>query len=202
MLHWQQPWHGPVSRHNPDFSGPPPQSEGPFYPDQPPLDQDNDLVRVAGRSGQAKGKILHLTGKVLDDRGRPVSGTRVEIWQCDALGRYHHRLDSPLGADPDFQGFGQMEPAADGVFRFRTIRPVPYPGRAPHIHFKIKSRAFEDLTTQMYVAGEPANQRDYLLNRVPATARTSLIVPLKPADDMEQNTLAGHFDIILGKNTS
>ena len=179
----------------------PHQSEGPFYPEHLPLDADNDLVEVAGRPGPAKGKVLHLFGRVTDERGRPVPDTRVEIWQCDAMGRYHHRLDAGDAADPNFQGFGLMETEKSGEFRFRTIRPVHYPGRTPHIHFKVRSWDFDDLTTQMYVAGEPANERDFLLNRVrDPRARASLIVPLLSADEIEKGALAGNFHIVLGKN--
>jgi protocatechuate 3,4-dioxygenase beta subunit len=93
----------------------PRQSRGPFYPDRLPLDRDNDLVRVAGREGLARGEITHLTGRVLDRSGRPLSGALVEIWQCDANGRYIHSGD--VGGAPrdlGFQGYGRFETAADG----------------------------------------------------------------------------------------
>ena len=139
-----------------------------------------------------------MLGRVLDPDGRPLSGARVEIWQCDAFGRYHHPL-SGGGADPNFQGFGAANADADGAWRFRTIRPVAYPGRAPHIHFAVFPPGGERFTTQMYVAGEPLNESDTLLSRVrDPQARARLIVPLTPAEELETGALLGRFDIVLG----
>ena len=86
----------------------PPQTSGPFYPLSLPLDADNDLVIVEGRAERAGGTILHLGGRVLDLAGRPVAGVRVEIWQCDAFGVYHHARDRRGPADANFQGFGNV----------------------------------------------------------------------------------------------
>jgi protocatechuate 3,4-dioxygenase beta subunit len=86
-----------------------------------------------------------------------------------------------------------------GDYRFRTIRPVPYPGRTPHIHFAVSGAGLPRFTTQMYVAGEPQNEHDTVLMSVrDAAARARLIVPLRPAVEMETNALAGTFDIVLG----
>lgn len=175
----------------------PPQAEGPFYPLSLPLDKDNDLASVAGRSALARGTITHVGGRVLDQQGRPVAGVLVEIWQCNAYGRYHHEHDTqnqPL--DPNFQGYGQFLTAADGAYRFRTIKPVAYPGRAPHIHFRLKSEAFRPLTTQMYVAGAPENGTDFLLQRVRTKARDRLLVNLGTLAENSRE-LVGTFDIIL-----
>jgi len=179
----------------------PAQTAGPFYPLSFPADSDNDLVQIAGHGGTAKGTVTYVTGRVLDPAGRPRSGARVEIWQCDANGRYHYvrdgRVDGPL--DENFQGYGQTVTDAAGNYRFRTIRPVPYPGRTPHIHFAVSGAGLPRFTTQMYVAGEPLNERDGVLKgiRDPA-ARARLIVPLGPAPETETSALAGTFDIILG----
>ena len=176
----------------------PRQTSGPFYPLRLPLDSDADLVQVEGRGRAAAGTVTHVFGQVLDEAGRPVAGARVEIWQCDAFGYYHHPRDRGGQADPDFQGYGRMVVGEDAAFRFRTIKPVPYPGRTPHIHFAISGPGIEKLTTQMYVAGEPFNARDGLLNRVrDAAARARLIVPLEPAPEVEPGALAGRFDIVL-----
>ncbi len=178
----------------------PPQGRGPFYPDVLPLDKDNDLVSVEGRSELASGQIAHVFGTVSDVDGRPIRGGRIEIWQCDSLGRYIHTLDPGRGPrDPNFQGYGQTTTNDEGRYRFRTIKPVPYPGRTPHIHFSIKVKGSNRLTTQMYVEGEPRNESDFLLSRIRnAEARRSLIVPLKLAQNLEKDALIGQFDIVLG----
>lgn len=179
----------------------PQQTAGPFYPKSLPADMDNDLVRVVGRSAAAKGTVTYIEGRVLDPAGRPISGARVEIWQCDSNGRYHYvddgRADRPL--DENFQGYGQTAADGAGGYRFRTIRPVPYPGRTPHIHFAVSAGGLPRLVTQMYVAGEPLNERDGVLMGVrdPA-ARARLIVPLRPVPETEANALAGTFDIVFG----
>jgi protocatechuate 3,4-dioxygenase beta subunit len=179
----------------------PAQIPGPFYPVTLPSDSDNDLIRIAGRDGTARGTVTYLSGRVLDADARPVSGARVEIWQCDANGRYHNvrdgRSDQPL--DENFQGYGQTTTDESGGYHFRTIRPVPYPGRTPHIHFAVSGAGLPRLITQMYVAGEPGNERDGVLMgiRDPA-ARARVIVPLRPAPEAEPGALAGTFDIVLG----
>lgn len=177
----------------------PAQTRGPFYPRTLPLDSDNDLVQVAGRSALAKGEITDLRGRVLDERGRPIAGARVEIWQCDAYGRYHHprdRRNAPL--DENFQGYGRFTTSDEGAYRFRTIKPVPYPGRAPHIHFAVTAPGAETFITQMYVAGAPENGRDYLLNRIAdARQKARLMVAFTPAGDGAAG-LDARFDIVLG----
>ena len=178
------------------------QGPGPFYPERLPLDSDADLVQVAGRAIQASGQVTHVFGAVMDPEGRPKVGAAVEIWQCDAFGRYHHpRAPGHGEADPNFQGFGRAITDSEGFYRFRTIKPVPYPGRTPHIHFAVLVPGAPRWTTQMYIAGEPGNANDFLLNRVrDPERRARLIVPLKPAANMEQDALAGRFDIVLAEN--
>lgn len=176
----------------------PPQTAGPFYPLTLPLDSDNDLMRVVGQAASAAGTVAHVGGRVLDRNGRAVSGARVEIWQCDANGRYHYVNDDNAAEDTGFQGYGQTLTATDGAYRFRTIRPVAYPGRTPHIHFKISGNGFDSLTTQLYVAGEPRNARDGVLNRIDVTARDRVIMPFLPAPEIEANALKATFDIVLG----
>ncbi len=176
------------------------QGKGPFYPLELPLDQDNDLTRVTGRSGHARGTIVDVGGRLFDEAGRPLGGVQIEIWQVNAYGRYHHEHDdSDKPWDPDFQGFGRVVTDAEGGYRFRTVRPVAYPGRAPHIHFALSDRRFATFYTQMYVAGAPENERDFLLSRVrDARARNSLIVDLEPSQ-VEGSELVGRFDIVLGE---
>jgi protocatechuate 3,4-dioxygenase beta subunit len=178
----------------------PPQAEGPFYPIELPLDQDNDLVHVAGQDGTAVGTIIDVYGQLSDEAGRPLEGVHLEIWQVNGYGRYHHpgdEQDKPW--DPSFQGYGRTLTDAQGRYRFRTVRPMAYPGRAPHIHFALSDSRFATFYTQMYLAGAPENARDFLLSSVrDRQARERLIVALQPsaAQGAEQ---AGRFDIVLGQ---
>lgn len=181
-----------------DWVRTPPQAEGPFYPLSLPLDKDNDLIAVAGRSGVAQGTITNVVGRVLDEQGRPLRGVLLEIWQCNAFGRYHHKGDDQpdVPLDPNFQGYGQFVTGDDGAYRFRTIKPVAYPGRAPHIHFKLKGPGIKALTTQMYVEGAPENESDFLLRAVrDPQLRRAIIVPLTPAEIARE--LVGSFDIVV-----
>ena len=176
----------------------PRQTEGPFYPLDWSGDADNDLVLVRGEAARALGQVVHVTGQVLDARGNPVSDAVVEIWQCDAKGRYRHPADVPLlGAarDTGFQGRGRTAVAADGSYRFRTIRPVAYGGRAPHIHFRVARAGREVLTTQLYVAGDAANERDGLYRR--EANRAALTAAFLPANGIEPGALVAGFDIRL-----
>jgi protocatechuate 3,4-dioxygenase beta subunit len=180
----------------------PRQTAGPFYPLTLPLDADNDLVQVAGRAERARGTVLHLAGRLLDPDGRAVPGARIEIWQCDAAGVYHHPRDPRGPADPNFQGFGATTTEAGGGYRFRTIEPVAYPGRTPHIHFTISGPGFERLTTQMYVAGQPQNARDFLYRQLgDGAARDAVTVALASAPELEAGAKSATFDIVLGVAT-
>lgn len=174
----------------------PGQTRGPFYPggDELPLETDNDLVRVDG-SDVAEGVVTDLRGRVVDPAGRPVDDAVVEIWQCDASGRYIQQLGRrPGSGDPAFQGFGTFTTGTDGRYRFRTIRPVPYPGRAPHIHFRVVSPGGRELVTQLYVAGHPGNRDDWILRSAPDPQR--LIVPFEPVDGPDAERRAT-FDIVV-----
>lgn len=179
----------------------PRQTAGPFYPTRFPDDVDNDLVTVAGRPGSAQGQIVHLTGRVLDRDGRPVRGVRVEIWQCDVNGRYQHVEAGWQTArlDENFQGYGRTVAGDDGSYRFRTIRPVPYSGRTPHIHMAVRGDGIDPLVTQMYIRGEPGNARDGVLNGIrDARARESVLVAFEPLDGDQPNAQRARFDIVLG----
>jgi protocatechuate 3,4-dioxygenase beta subunit len=189
----------PPQMQRPFYPLTPQQMQGPFYPLTLPLDQDNDLVQLAGRPGLAHGMIIEVSGLVLDPAGQPIRGARVEIWQVNGFGRYHHPDDdSPAPVDPSFQGFGRTLTDKSGAYHFRTIRPVAYPSRAPHIHFAVTPAGGLPFHTQMYVAGEPANGHDFLLNAVrDRRQREALIVPLRPSPT-GNSRLAGRFDIVLG----
>ena len=176
----------------------PAQTEGPFYPTQVPSDTDNDLVVVRGSAARAQGAVTHITGRILTADGRPIAGAQVEIWQCDANGRYlHPGSDGRRPRDSAFQGFGRALTGPDGVYTFRTIRPVAYAGRTPHIHFAVASGGSR-LITQMYVAGEPLNARDGVYGAIPdRRQRDAVTVRLAAANGIEAGAQAGQFDIVL-----
>lgn len=174
----------------------PAQTAGPFYPTEPPLDDDNDLTRVRGASGIAQGRSTDLNGRLLDRNGKPIERTRIEIWQCDANGRYHHPSDRAGGRDANFQGFGHTVTDAEGRYRFRTIRPVPYPGRTPHIHFAVFPEGERPFVTQLYVRGEPLNARDGLFNDIPADRRELVLANFTPAQGAGAELMAT-FNVIL-----
>ncbi|MDO9384074.1 MAG: protocatechuate 3,4-dioxygenase [Hyphomicrobiaceae bacterium] len=180
----------------------PQQTLGPFYPNDWTGDIDNDLVLVQGEAAKALGHITHVSGKILDAAGQPVRNAQVEIWQCDANGIYRHPRDTSWFAkrerDPGFQSRGRMTTDAEGNYSFRTIRPVAYPGRTPHIHVKVDAPGKDQLVTQMYVEGDPGNERDGILNSLPERERASVIVRLEEADRLEQGALAGVFNIVMG----
>ena len=160
----------------------PAQTEGPFYPQALPADSDADLLANGGLRYD-KGQPAWVEGTVSDMDGRPVRGAVVEIWQCDEQGRYHHAGDGNR-ADRAFQGFGKVAVDGEGRWRFRTIRPVAYGGRAPHIHVKVKLAARELLTTQMYVQGDAGNARDFLWQRLRSDEeRAALTVAFAPGSD-------------------
>ena len=176
----------------------PRQTAGPFYPTELPLDDDNDLVHVRGQDNPALGLSTDLTGRLLDRNGHPLSGVRVEIWQCDANGRYRHpREQGPQPVDPGFQGIGHTVTDVEGRYRFLTIKPVPYPGRTPHIHVAVFPEGERPFVTQLYGQGEPLNDEDFLYQRLPVESRHLATVPFEPlsggAHDMRAN-----WDIILG----
>ncbi len=175
----------------------PRQTAGPFYPDLPLLDRDNDLTRVEGRTGVAEGRIADLSGQVLDASGKPLSGVRVEIWQCDNNGRYRHSGDERrVAMDENFQGFGHTYSDQRGRYRFRTIRPVPYPGRTPHIHAAVFREGMPPFVTQIYVAGEPRNGEDFLFRRIPTELRPLVLADFR-ADPGSPVELSARFDFIL-----
>ena len=168
----------------------PRQTEGPFYPraQDMPDDRDSDLVRIAGKVIEAGGEILHLAGTLTDTKGTALAGARIEIWQCDVNGRYLHGADNALSIERDagFQGFGVSVSDDAGRFAFRTIKPVAYPGRTPHIHAKVyypDGRAA--LTTQLYIAGDPGNARDGLYRRLSKAEQAALTLELHPQQNRE-----------------
>jgi protocatechuate 3,4-dioxygenase beta subunit len=176
------------------------QTEGPFYPDKLPLDTDNDLIVINDGITPAVGTITHLTGRILSPGGEPIRNAVVEIWQCDHNGAYlHSGSDNGGKRDKHFQGFGRFLTGSSGEYYFRTIKPVPYPGRTPHIHFQIKKGDKELLTTQCYVKGHAGNERDFIYQSVKdEKARASITVDFAPIKESKIGEVAAKFDIVLG----
>jgi len=178
----------------------PPQTEGPFYPDKLPLDTDNDLLIVNDAITPAVGEVTHLSGRLLDAKGNPLRNTLVEIWQVDNEGAYLHSGTSNRDKkDKNFQGFGRFLTGSTGEYYFRTVKPVPYPGRTPHIHFKLKKGGKEVLTTQCYVKGHPNNERDGIWRSLrDPKQRDAVTIDFSPVSGSRIGELAARFDIVVG----
>jgi protocatechuate 3,4-dioxygenase beta subunit len=146
-------------------------TEGPFYPDKLPLDTDNDLLIVNDGITPSVGEVTHLTGRVVDATGSPIKAAVVEIWQVDNKGVYLHTADSGRRSrDTSFQGFGRCATGPKGEYYFRTIKPVPYTGRTPHIHVRVKKggRELLDFTpVKESKVGELSAHFEIVLGRTP-----------------------------------
>ena len=178
----------------------PTQTAGPFYPDPLPLDSDNDLLIVGDSVTPAVGEVTQLSGRILTASGSPIRNALVEIWQVDAHGVYLHG-GSANGdrRDVNFQGYGRFETGSAGEYAFRTVKPVPHPGRTPHIHFGVTPPRRRRWTTQCYVKGHPQNEDDGILLGIrDARARESVIVDFAPLEGSRIGELAARFDIVLG----
>ncbi|WP_439860072.1 intradiol ring-cleavage dioxygenase [Pseudomonas sp. MBLB4136] len=178
----------------------PAQTLGPFYPDPLPLDRDNDLLIVGDNLTPASGTVVHLHGRIRDARGRPLADALVEIWQVDAHGIYLHSQGGDRARrDGNFQGYGRFLTGSDGRYRFRTIRPVAYPGRTPHIHFAVTLPGQPRFATQCYIRGERLNARDGILNSIgDPRLRELLIVPFVPVAGSVAREQVARFNIVLG----
>ena len=178
----------------------PKQTEGPFYPDNLPLDTDNDLIVINDTLTPAVGEITHLSGRILDAGGNPIRNAVVEIWQCDSGGAYlHSKTGNAEKRDRHFQGFGRFLTGRSGEYGFRTIKPVAYPGRTPHIHVAVKVPGQEKFVTQCYVKGHPGNEQDGVLRGIrDEKARASVLVDFVPIRESRVAELAARFDVVLG----
>lgn len=179
-------------------------TEGPFYPDKLPLDKDNDLIIINDSTTPAIGQITHLTGTISDVKGQPIRNALIEIWQCDSNAVYLHTADSGKKKDqqdPNFQGYGRFETNAKGEYRFRTIKPVPYPGRpSPHIHFKVTKGDRELLTSQIFIADFAGNQKDGVFRRLGnAAAQKQLQTEFTPIKESKIGELSAKFPIVVGR---
>jgi len=176
-------------------------TEGPFYPDKLPLDTDNDLIIVNDQLTPAVGEVTWLSGRVLDRQGNPVPHAVVEIWQCDGKGVYYHSGSGEAleRRDTHFQCFGRFLTVSTGQYLFRIIKPVPYPGRTPHIHYKIKRHGKELLTTQCYIKGHPQNPGDGIWKQITdPRQRENVTVEFQPLLEEGVHQWAARFDVVLG----
>lgn len=174
---------------------------GPYYPVIRPVERDTDLTRLRGHRSRAKGQIVHVAGRILNQHGEPLRGARVELWQANAAGRYNHRSDpNPAPLDPDFQGYGVQLADREGRFRFTTIKPGPYPfdggTRAPHLHFQVTGEA-ERRVTQMFFAGEVLNAQDQVLQSVPRRRESMVAQLLAAPPDEDPDSWLIQWDIVL-----
>jgi protocatechuate 3,4-dioxygenase, beta subunit len=179
----------------------PAQTEGPFYPNKMPLDTDNDLLIINDSLTPAVGTITYLGGRILDKRGLPVRNAVVEIWQADNNAAYLHTgSDNAAKRDGNFQGFGRFLTGSTGEYAFRTIKPIPYPGRlAPHIHFAVKMKGQAKFTTQCYIRGHQGNTGDMVLKAIrDGKTRELLMADFTPLKQSRIGELTARFDIVLG----
>jgi protocatechuate 3,4-dioxygenase beta subunit len=172
--------------------------EGPFYPPKMPLDTDNDLLVLNNNITPAVGEVAHLSGRVLSPSGEPFRNAVVEIWQCDNTGIYIAQDDKP-SRDANFQGFGRFLTGSTGEYYFRTIKPVPYGNRTPHIHMKVKNGGRELLTTQLFINGHPLNTADRGVGEIRGPVERELVlVDFKPIKESKIGELSARIDIVVG----
>ena len=190
---------------NPNLRLTPEQIMGPFYPVLKPLDRDADLTVVKGKKGKAQGQVIQLMGRVLNAKGEPVKGARLELWQANTHGRYMHPADvNPAPLDPNFEGFSIQTTDAEGRYRFKTIRPGAYPinamnpgeKRPAHIHFDIIG-ANSRLVTQMYFPDDPLNENDPLFKELGDSRSAAIGKVLPPTKDVEPDSLIVMWDVVL-----
>ena len=186
----------PVFRdaHSATLAATPQDALGPFYPPKWEGEIDADLIVLGGRA-YADGTPLTITGVVRGSDGVAVVSARVEIWQVDATGKYRHPNDDGEGpANRGFQGFGRTLTDAEGRYRFRTIKPVLYSGRPPHVHFRVVASGRKELVTQMYFAGD---NKERGWNSGFSKERDRLTVTPTALKDGERDGLAVTFDLVL-----
>jgi protocatechuate 3,4-dioxygenase beta subunit len=178
----------------------PRQMEGPFYPVKLPLDTDNDLLIINDSITRAVGEVTYLSGRILDAKGDPIRNALVEIWQVDGRGAYLHEGSANADKrDAHFQGFGRFLTGSRGDYTFRTVKPVPYPGRTAHIHFAIKMKGREKWTTQCYIKGRPDNERDLVYRSIrDPKQREAVTIDFAPLAGSKIGELTARFDIVMG----
>lgn len=192
---------------------------GPVFPRDSIAAAEADLSVTGPGRPRALGQLIHVTGQVLDEDGRPMAGALMEVWHCNAAGKYiHHNDPSPVPVDPNFIGIGRVMTDAEGRYRLRTIKPAGYavpehsfPGtqknwwRPPHIHFSVFGPAYiSRLITQMFFPGEPLNPLDLIFNAIPdEEARNRLVARFAPDLNTDDGALGFVHDFVLrGKSAT
>lgn len=176
----------------------PRQVEGPFYPDKMPLDTDNDLLVIGDATTPAIGEVTHLSGTVSNIKGELVRNALVEIWQVGANGVYMHTRDNREGRDKNFQSYGRFLTDSKGRFYFRTVKPVPYPGRTPHIHVAVGLKGKRMLTSQCYIKGDKRNAQDFLYKRLGKDGQKLATIEFASLKGVSTGELAARWDIVIG----
>jgi protocatechuate 3,4-dioxygenase, beta subunit len=181
--------------------------EGPVFGEDVLDELDNDLTRQ--HDGEPLGERIVVTGRVLDEDGRPLRGALVEVWQANAAGRYRHDVDRhPAPLDLNFTGAGRCLTGDDGGYRFVTVRPGAYPWgnhenawRPAHIHFSVFGRTFtQRLVTQMYFPGDPLFEYDPIFQSVRDPRARELLVARLDLDVTQPDWALGYtWDIVLGR---
>lgn len=200
----------------------PSQPKGPFYPISFPDDTGSDLTSL-NNINYAKGIKVYIQGQVMNAKGTPITGAKVEIWQACQSGKYNHPNDSNLAPiDPHFQYYGTTNTSSTGKYIFKTIVPGPYPAsnnwwRPPHIHFMVTAPGYKKLITQLYFNGDSfkktisivndikvtgkfikhLNEIDFLINRIPKEKRQQLIVTFKDFIKDNKKSKIGVFNLYL-----
>jgi protocatechuate 3,4-dioxygenase, beta subunit len=181
----------------------PQDGEGPFYPKHWEGELDSDLLNFNGKV-YVNGTPMTLSGRLFSTEGEPLVGAAVELWQCDEIGDYRHpRSAGEAPAQRGFQGFGRMVSGGDGGYSFRTLKPVPYNGRAAHIHFKIVAPGYRTLTTQMYFPGE-SEEGTFLMRAYKALGgfskhRDLLTATAETLRVGEREEVRARFDMVLDR---
>jgi len=173
---------------------------GPFYPDHLPLDTDNDLILINDSLTPAVGEITYVSGRILGPTGDPIRNAIVEIWEADTSGIYIHSHSGGDKAkqDKNFQGYGRFLTGSTGEYLFRTIKPVAYTGRCPHIHFAIKLAGHDKWTTELHIKGHPLNDTDGVTRHVKNPEL--LCTDFTPIPGAKAGELAAKHDIVMGFN--
>jgi protocatechuate 3,4-dioxygenase beta subunit len=187
----------------------PPQGEGPFYtfnstnnaPELSVANRDADLTRLMGNPDGAEGDLLYLHGQLVNTQAQALSGALIEIWQTDHDGHYYHSGDSPERVDRNFQSYGAVQTSGQGAFKFLTVRPGKYPGRAIHIHLKVQIGNLLRLTTQLYFGDDPTLAGDGLAASAGGDLPLLTLTPKPTFDDENRPTLVAHCNLVVDQSS-